>query len=564
MPSSNGNGDGLGRALDNPPTPAVEGRSVPPSEEERTAPVKTTYRRGLRRDAEDWAAKVRARRENNATSGAEDVRGYTGEKTRDKEGGMGINATEPMELAADADSVRAELPREQHNIEALEEVNEARGEANGAEVDKDATDATQQETLPIDAASQEPSPIFHPAVLDNTGLVEARTVKENNIFATANPSQDAAILSAERQKRHWRWVAFTTMGLCLILFIVVAAALLTSSGSATDTIVVTPGPMPEDNTTASPTPIPSMAPTSFLQDLPDYTVQAIEVTGTAQQKAYEWTFNHPEFEVMENWRKNQLLALATFYYSMNGEEWVDKKNWMDPHSDECYWFTDKDTNSYCNGYMCGSPPGYHWGDQLCFLSSASSINIVDTSKLTNCNDKNRFEYLKWANFARLEGTIPPELFLLTALTTLDLGDADIGRGDLGNNIIGTIPTEVGLLSLLETLDLSGNGIEGTIPSEIGMTKLSDRSGNSRGGLALQRNFISGALPTELGLLSTLVQINVEDNGISGALPSELGVLSKPRSTKELHIINYSCRTCHTAQVTILGSFQQFDLQYTSK
>ena len=58
----------------------------------------------------------------------------------------------------------------------------------------------------------------------------------------------------------------------------------------------------------------------------------------------------------------------------------------------------------------------------------------------------------------LEGTIPPELGILTDLRTLDLN---------GNDLTGNIPQELANLPNLETLDLGNNQLTGEIPSSIG-------------------------------------------------------------------------------------------------
>ena len=71
----------------------------------------------------------------------------------------------------------------------------------------------------------------------------------------------------------------------------------------------------------------------------------------------------------------------------------------------------------------------------------------------------------------------------------------------GNPLNGTIPTEIGLLSNLEDLNLRGGhdgfGLAGTMPSECGLlTKLI--------GFDVHRNELTGSLPTELGNLVCFV------------------------------------------------------------
>jgi hypothetical protein len=62
-----------------------------------------------------------------------------------------------------------------------------------------------------------------------------------------------------------------------------------------------------------------------------------------------------------------------------------------------------------------------------------------------------------------------------------------------NDLSGAVPTELGLLTVLGTLNLASNDL-------------------------------SGAVPTELGLLTALRTLSLAGNSLSGALPSELGLI----------------------------------------
>jgi hypothetical protein len=65
------------------------------------------------------------------------------------------------------------------------------------------------------------------------------------------------------------------------------------------------------------------------------------------------------------------------------------------------------------------------------------------------------------------GTLPTQLGMLTALTTLTLEalyNYQSGRYD-NVNLTGTLPSELGALTNLVRLELDGNSLTGTIPSE---------------------------------------------------------------------------------------------------
>ena len=89
---------------------------------------------------------------------------------------------------------------------------------------------------------------------------------------------------------------------------------------------------------------------------------------------------------------------------------------------------------------------------------------------------------------------------------------------LGNNqLSGAIPPELGGLSSLRYLGLHLNDLSGTIPPELGgLSNLQS--------LQLNGNELGGAIPPELGRLSNLESLYLLRNDLSGAIPPELGDL----------------------------------------
>jgi len=88
-----------------------------------------------------------------------------------------------------------------------------------------------------------------------------------------------------------------------------------------------------------------------------------------------------------------------------------------------------------------------------------------------------------------------------------------------NNLNGTIPSGIGNLTNLENLDVSQNQITGTIPVEISqLTNLYS--------LNLSLNNLSGSIPTEIALLTNLNYLYLNRNQLTGNIPPEIGNLEK--------------------------------------
>ncbi|KAK4728031.1 hypothetical protein R3W88_032948 [Solanum pinnatisectum] len=90
----------------------------------------------------------------------------------------------------------------------------------------------------------------------------------------------------------------------------------------------------------------------------------------------------------------------------------------------------------------------------------------------------------------------------------------------GLNMTGILPPEFANLTHLRELDLSRNYLNGSIPSSYGQLRLTI--------LSLLGNRISGPIPKELGDISTLEELNLENNLLEGPLPPNLGSLSRLR------------------------------------
>ncbi|CAN0900259.1 LRR receptor-like serine/threonine-protein kinase RGI2 [Linum grandiflorum] len=84
-----------------------------------------------------------------------------------------------------------------------------------------------------------------------------------------------------------------------------------------------------------------------------------------------------------------------------------------------------------------------------------------------------------------------------------------------NTISGQIPEEIGLCTSLLILDLSGNRFSGSIPENLGeCTNLTI--------LDLSNNRLSGSIPDSIPRLTSLLILDLSDNRFSGSISENLG------------------------------------------
>jgi len=87
-----------------------------------------------------------------------------------------------------------------------------------------------------------------------------------------------------------------------------------------------------------------------------------------------------------------------------------------------------------------------------------------------------------------------------------------------NSITGFIPTWIEKLTNLSYLNLSENQFSGTIPTQIwSMTSLTE-------GLSMASNNLTGSIPPEIKNLTSLQALDLSDNELTGSIPVEIGKL----------------------------------------
>jgi hypothetical protein len=308
-----------------------------------------------------------------------------------------------------------------------------------------------------------------------------------------------------------------------------------------------PSPPPQEE----PSPLP-------MELLPDYAVAAIQSNASSSQaKAYQWLEGHPGIAEMDDWRKEQLFALATFYYAFDGEQswdYDDRKNWLTVATvdDECQWSgRDKvvlqcasdgrvamlgingdgsvNENLYYYGYYSRGgpnvdlgPPPYNRDVQPAPLAN---VNIFDhqnrRGRHRDLQVQTPPQHLQQRQSGNidddkivLQGTMPPEIALLETLEVLM-----IDYTALNTTLNDLIPTTLTNLRMLRVLRLANNDVGGELPTILGnLTHLVDLSIRDNPGLR-------GSIPSEIGMLADMTRVDLSGNNLESSIPTELNLIN---------------------------------------
>ena len=254
-------------------------------------------------------------------------------------------------------------------------------------------------------------------------------------------------------------------------------------------------------TTTAPTSIPTTQRQALKGELPDYSAGALNISSSPQSMALEWLIiwlnDRPQLSINEEWRKLQLFALVTFYYSVNRDILsAGTSNWAIQAVSECSW-----------SFVGADDPYFGDTERKMFETECDADGRI---KLISINLMPGLVPQGW--------TWPPEVALLTSLEKL--------RYDLSSlkGIVSDfIPTQLQSLTRLTHLSFQANGdlLHGTIPAHIGsLIGLEE--------LWLRANGLTGPIPTELGLLTPLTSLLLDNNQLTGTFPTELGRLTALR------------------------------------
>eukprot|EP00980_Cylindrotheca_fusiformis_P013819 scaffold3579_cov168-Cylindrotheca_fusiformis.AAC.4 len=143
----------------------------------------------------------------------------------------------------------------------------------------------------------------------------------------------------------------------------------------------------------------------------------------------------------------------------------------------------------------------------------------------------------------LEGSLPSELEKLFDLVSLSITANPF--------LVSSIPTQLGELSFLTNLELWSNNLSGQLPTELfGLTDLT--------ALNLGDNRLTGSIPTNVFELTNLRSLDLGRNGLSGDIPPQIGYLPLLGSLS-LHDNNIvGSLPTDLARLTRLGTLQLYN------
>ncbi|CAB9509434.1 Leucine Rich Repeat [Seminavis robusta] len=423
----------------------------------------------------------------------------------------------------------------------------------------------------------------------NSGLVEATPLSEDQvgpiaIAAAQDPLSSHASSTGSNSHRNSAACRFySAIGLALIVLLAAAALvgyIVGQSKSEAPAIVIV-SPQAGDQTTTGQSnddasignnstgatadhTVLDTTPSNVLSILLDphlftSTIERLEEPSSPQYQAYQWLKDDPNLTSFTTARVIQRFAAATLYYATQGDQWdsndgpvtvsfglpgmdgfkvnVTASKWLDYNSHECSWLSfpvfEGVEREGEGQWLC---PDY---DPNVPTSTGSFINL----NLFNNN---------------LNGTLPPELGLLTTLEQVHLyrnpqlqGEIPSEVGLLTNlhywscracKLSGRVPSEIGLLTKLTYLNTFRNLHTDALPApvwrlprlqllRIGQNEISGRIPDAIGSqlphiqlIRLSRNQMSGSIPKSIGDCSLLTELDLAANSFTGWIPSELGRL----------------------------------------
>lgn len=218
-------------------------------------------------------------------------------------------------------------------VEMAEEQNEAAALTQAVATDSHTPTADEEAPQEAGASANEDLPVASKVEPPKELLDRIRSLEEaENERLNATPVD---VEEEKRQARKRRWIlGIIVMGGLVILGVVLGVTFGTLAKSPPPPIAASGGFVP--------TPAPTTEKFAALQDLIAFAAldggASLSDPLSAQYKALTWLEGNENLNDYPDWRKIQRHTLATFYFSTNGDDWIERDFWL-TDEDECNWFT---------------------------------------------------------------------------------------------------------------------------------------------------------------------------------------------------------------------------------
>jgi len=279
---------------------------------------------------------------------------------------------------------------------------------------------------------------------------------------------------------------------------------------------------------------------------------------TPQRQAMLWMAQNKNVNAMEHTEKLQRYALAALFYSTNmvpsvhvedPKAWKVADNWMSG-ANSCDWMGVEcnDENAIIAIYLEQNRLSGKIPVDIAILSS--KMQTLDfTDNIMHMRDDDFDAFLSLSNLRTLlmddnflfhDKGLPPQFAALTSLEKLRLS-YNIFEGELDSEA-----PVLGSLTKLTHLEMESNYFNGTMPAAIAkmdqLTYLYMRRNNMAFNLDFMKNgqfdnmfamwldgnYVSGTIPTEIGLMSSLASFSAANTTLKGTIPYEIGNLNQLR------------------------------------
>ncbi|XP_031286473.1 probable LRR receptor-like serine/threonine-protein kinase At3g47570 [Pistacia vera] len=134
--------------------------------------------------------------------------------------------------------------------------------------------------------------------------------------------------------------------------------------------------------------------------------------------------------------------------------------------------------------------------------------------LSNASELEHFQL----NSNDFSGKLSVDFGGLQHFALLNVATNKLGSGEARNQLIGTIPPNIGNLKVLSAFDVSDNNLSGEIPSQLSLC-------SSLEYLYIEGNFFQGFIPSSLSSLRGIRDIDLSRNNLSGQIPKFLATLA---------------------------------------